>query len=647
MKKLLSFGLLLILLFALLVPASAAQATTPTGIPLLEIGDRIDELAANYLHEFTPGLAVAVVKDGEVVFLQGYGYADVEQQTPVDPAATVFTLASIGKMFVYVSVMQLVEQGLIDLDNDIHEYLPEDLAREFNFEYHFTMRDLLNHSAGFGEIAFSGFQDAEAVQTRRTLREGLLAVQPNQIFEPGTAKAYSNFGIDLAGYIVGHISGVDFADVEKASILEPLGMTNTRNQPHWFGDSAFLQNRARGHRPNGNGGFHMEPWIYMPGYPAGALLGTVEDLAQFAIALTPPQGEPGPLFGSRDTLDLMLSPSYDNPSILRGTNHGFLTFATTYPSFGHGGSLPGFITAFAIVPSHRFGVMVLQNARGGDEGILIEKIMDLLIGNSMDIPLPVTENLPDAASVAGYFHFLRRTEGNIMQAENNLARNWRIDTIDENTITLTWVVPLGLGPDIVITYQQIEPYLFRAISGTPDGRALAFSGFYELYFVMENGSPARISTSWIGDATAQTFGQSLIAFMGGFVILIISALFFLVTLIIISIGFLRKKGWKISRFTHLNNGLLVCGLLFAVNWIAFDVRLAMAAFPSLSFAAPHIWINYILLALTAVLFVASLVLFVKGQESIKGRRKVLYVLTIVFLALSLFVFWQWNYFVMM
>jgi len=201
--------LLLALSFSILyVPplfALASSTTTPTGIPLSEIENRIGELVASYMRKFTPGTAIAVVYDGEIIFSRGYGYADIERQIPVDPATTVFEYGSISKLFVYMSVMQLVEQGLLDLDADIHVYLPEDLARKVNFQYNFSMRDLLNHSARFGGFNFNISQDAENVTTKRTLREALLATQPPQIFEPGTATAYATFSSALAAFIVSYI----------------------------------------------------------------------------------------------------------------------------------------------------------------------------------------------------------------------------------------------------------------------------------------------------------------------------------------------------------------------------------------------------------------------------------------------------------
>ena len=531
MKKLLSLVLTLIILFATLLAmptsASAAEATTPTGIPLSEIENRIDELIETYMDEFTPGAAITVVHEGEIIFSRGYGYTNLERQMPINPATTVFELGSIGKLFVWTSVMQLVEQGLINLDNDIHNYLPEDLASQLNFRYSFTMRDLLNHSAGFGEFNFNMLQDAESVVSQSTLREGLLATQPRQIYEPGTAKAYSNFGSALAAYIVGYISGFDtFADYERINFLEPLGMTNTRNQPDWFGDDAFMQEKARGHFPNADGGFNQVMWWYSPIYPAGTIKGTSENLAQFAIALMPPHYESGPLFDSRDTLDLMLSPSYSDPSVLRGMNHGFLTYDGIYPGFGHSGGTTGFNSNFVIVPSQNFGVITLTNAAGGNR--LSGEILDLLIGNSWDKAVPLAKNLPDATNLTGTFVSLRRNEGNMMESLDSLlfGTHVQINAIDENTITF------NIGNE-VITYKQIEPYVFRAVSANNPFARNTARNMYEISFVMENGQPTRLSTSFADDFTVQTFGQSTLASLINMALYAISMLFFLVMPIII------------------------------------------------------------------------------------------------------------------
>jgi CubicO group peptidase (beta-lactamase class C family) len=644
LSKVLLFFLTATLLLTMPTSAYATQLTAPTGIPISEIESRIDEIVANYMYEFVPSIAISIVKDGEIIFSRGYGYADIAQQIPVDPRTTVFQHASVGKLFVWTATMQLVEQGLIDLDNDIHEYLPSDLASQLNFRYSFTMRDLMNHSAGFANFLFNQIHDAETVENMGTLRNALLTMQPNQIFEPASAKAYSDFGSALAAFVVQYVSGFSaFADFERENILDLLGMNNTRNMPHWFGDDAFLQNMARGYALGSDGEFYETFWTYSSMYPAGSLRGTAEDLARFAIALMPPQGEPSPLFQSRNTLDLMFSPSYDNPSVLRGSHHGFMTRNALHPALGHGGGLPGFSTQFVIVPSERFGIVALTNADGGVA--FIEKIVDLLIGNTMDLVVPIYDNLPNASSVAGTFVSLRRHEGNILEVSNYmLGTHLTIDAIDENTITLTRSA-MGTMP-LVVTYRQIAPYVFRAVSAdTPIARYYA-RRVYEIEFIMEDGQPVRISTSDNIDYTLQTFGQSQTAFMLGMALYWGSAIFFLVMPIALLIVFLIKRNRESSVFNRLSTGLLLCGTFLALNWIIYDVRFfAEEPFIQTTTLIPHTWIGYIVSALSVVVLVASILFFIK--DSVTTKRKVLYVSTVTALVLHLFVLWQWNYFVML
>jgi len=609
MRILLLFALSFSILHAPPLFALASSATTPTGIPLSEIENRIDELVANYMRKFTPGTAIVVVHDGEVVFSRGYGYADIGRQIPVDPATTVFEYGSISKLFVYVSVMQLVEQGLLDLDTDIHVYLPEDLVRKLNFQYNFTMRDLLNHSAGFGGFNFNISQDAENVTIKRTLREALIATQPPQIFEPGAATTYATFSSALAAFIVSYISGQDFSDFERANVFNPLGMNNTRNQPDWFGDSTFMQSNARGHQPNRRGGFNEALWTYISAYPGGAVRGTAEDLARFAIALMPPDGESGLLFNNRNTLDLMLGPSFADPKILRGTHHGFFSYDGIYPTIGHSGGTVGFGSQFAIVPSHQFGVVVLCNARSAyGSGIFMDKVLDLLSGSSRDSVLSSPGNLPDAANVAGIYVSLMRSEGNIFEPLNIiLGTHMIVEAIDENTTTLT------IG-GVTTTYRQIEPYVFRAISAGCAAGFLRLRTMYEIYFRMENGQPIGISSSYINDATLQTFGQSMLAFAGGLGLLMISTIYFFVISIIIFTGFLREKNRGVAPFYHASNGLIICGLMFAANWISTEIRfLSSVMFIQTSTIIPHVWINYILLVLLSLLLIVSLVFWKKAK----------------------------------
>ena len=168
------------------------------------------------------GAVVAVVKDGQILTERGYGFADVEKRTPVDPKLTLFRPGSVSKLFTWTAVMQLVEQGKIDLDADVNQYLDFKIpARDGK---PITMRNLMQHTAGFEEQAKGIIsEDPKAPGFEALLKHWV----PTRVFAPGTTPAYSNYGASLAGYIVQRVSGEPFDDYIDKHIFEPLDMKHS------------------------------------------------------------------------------------------------------------------------------------------------------------------------------------------------------------------------------------------------------------------------------------------------------------------------------------------------------------------------------------------------------------------------------------
>src|SRR2546423_13336768 len=174
------------------------------------------------------GAVVSVVKDGQVLFQKGYGYADVEGKKPVLPDQTLFRPGSISKLFTAIAVMQLVEQGKLDLDRDVNEYI--DFAIPKTYPEPVTLRRLLTHTAGFEEVLKNLFVASQ--QQMKPLHDYLVAALPARIFPPGKVAAYSNYGLTVAGYIVERVSGEKFESYIDNHILKPLKMqSSTFAQP--------------------------------------------------------------------------------------------------------------------------------------------------------------------------------------------------------------------------------------------------------------------------------------------------------------------------------------------------------------------------------------------------------------------------------
>src|SRR5690606_11857991 len=170
----------------------------------------------------SPSGTVAISLRGELIFEKGYGYQDVETRIPVDPAKTLFRPGSVSKLFTWVSVMQLVEQGKLDLDADVNTYLETFKIREA-FDTPITLRNIMTHTAGFedGGLGYLIIDDPDRIMP---LREAMQRYQPDRVNPPGKQTAYSNYATALAGLIVENVSGLPFADYVQQHIFDPLGM---------------------------------------------------------------------------------------------------------------------------------------------------------------------------------------------------------------------------------------------------------------------------------------------------------------------------------------------------------------------------------------------------------------------------------------
>jgi CubicO group peptidase (beta-lactamase class C family) len=169
------------------------------------------------------GVAVSVVKDGKLFFAKGYGYADLENNIRVDPEATLFKLGSLTKLFTWTAVMQLAEQGKLDLDADVNTYL--DFRIPDTYPQPITLKHLMAHTSGFEDLHAEMVTLAE--ENLLPPREWLASHIPARVRPPGEVAAYSNYGAALAGYIVARVSGQSYSQYVQEHILDPLGMEGT------------------------------------------------------------------------------------------------------------------------------------------------------------------------------------------------------------------------------------------------------------------------------------------------------------------------------------------------------------------------------------------------------------------------------------
>lgn len=221
------------------------------------------------------GAVVAIVANGEILTVKGYGTSDVESGEPVDPDATLFRPGSISKLFTWTAVMQQVERGALNLDRDLNEYL--DFSIPAFLGQPLTLRHLLTHTAGFEEQAkyVLAYDRAASPDLDDYVRISI----PSRIYAPGTVPAYSNYGTALAGYIVQRATRRPFADYVAKKIFQPLGMES----------ATFSQDLSEAQRQDLSNGYQTSdsnpsPFEFMAASPAGALTISAPDMAKFMLA---------------------------------------------------------------------------------------------------------------------------------------------------------------------------------------------------------------------------------------------------------------------------------------------------------------------------------------------------------------------------
>jgi CubicO group peptidase (beta-lactamase class C family) len=274
MMRVLAAGLLTL---AMISPAAQGSPSESTAVTLTadDVNAWLDGYLPYALHTGDiAGAVVAVVKDGQILTERGYGYSDVAKRTPVDPKLTLFRPGSVSKLVTWTAVMQLVEQGKIDLDADVDQYLDFKIPPREGKPV--TMRNLMQHVAGFEEQAKGILsEDPKSPGFEALLKQWV----PERVFAPGTTPAYSNYGASLAGYIVQRLSGEPFAEYVERHIFVPLDMKHSSFRQPLPADLVPLM--SKGYKL-GSGEPHAFE-IVGPA-PAGSLSSPAEDMAHFMIA---------------------------------------------------------------------------------------------------------------------------------------------------------------------------------------------------------------------------------------------------------------------------------------------------------------------------------------------------------------------------
>jgi CubicO group peptidase (beta-lactamase class C family) len=346
-----------------MAPSATAAAPTAERVKLQELksleGFVDGVMAQQIVNREVAGATIAIVHNGKVLFSKGYGFADIDAHTAVDPHETLFRPGSVSKLFTWTALMQQVEAGRIDLDADVNSYI--DFTIPPYEGQSVLVRHLMSHSPGMSDVSGISVQKVEDLTP---YGDWIKSNIPERVWAPGTEIAYSNYGVALAGYIVERVSGEPFADYVENHIFKPLGMDSTTFREPL--PAEFEARMANGYELE-DGRLVAQPFeLFSNIMPAGSATSSAENMARFMLAML----SDGRLGRTRilkpESVRLLMSASLANAPDLPGMAHGFYFVRKAAPTMvGHGGNTGDFHSNLILAPEADFGFFV--SVTGGNE----------------------------------------------------------------------------------------------------------------------------------------------------------------------------------------------------------------------------------------------------------------------------------------
>lgn len=354
-------------------PQSKAILDHPEVVGTFKLIDAWVEAQMDYRK--TPGMSIGILYDQDLIYAKGFGFADVEKKVPVTPQ-TIFRIASVTKTFTATAIMQLRDQGRLQLDDPIDKYLPWfRIKNKYPEAPRITIRQLITHTSGLPREAAFPYWTDNKFPTRTEMIQALETQET--IFPSETRLKYSNLALTLAGEIIVAITGVSYDEFIKKNILDPLGMTSTTV---YFPDVQKSRLAVGYSRRLSSGKRNVMPFTNAKGLtPSANMSSTLEDLSRF-VSL---QFKDGPALGSQilkgSTLREMQRVHWLQPNWQSGWGLGFGVWRQDDKTVvGHGGWVGGYRTQLSFVPAEKIAVIIMTNADDGDPGYFAEKLITMI-----------------------------------------------------------------------------------------------------------------------------------------------------------------------------------------------------------------------------------------------------------------------------
>ncbi len=633
---------------ATLVPAVVPPAAVPAGpsaslLPKTSSPDAVPELTRAdleaWLDGYLPyaldngdiaGAVVVVVKDGQVLLQKGYGYSDIEKRTPVDPAKTLFRPGSVSKLFTWTAVMQLVEQGKLDLDADVNKYLDFKIPSPDGKPM--TLRQIMTHTTGLEEQirALIASNKEEIIPLEMALKRWV----PERIHAPGATPAYSNYATALAGYIVQRVSGESFDAYIARHIFQPLGMAHSSfSQPL---QPALLAKMSKGYDKASDG--KAKDYEFISLAPAGSLASTGADMGRFMIAHLQDGAYGEARILKAETAQMMHSTGQASVGPLSRMMLGFYeTTINGHRAIAHGGDTTLFHSDLQLFLDDGIGIYISMNSNGRDgatgviRGALVRGFADrYLPGPKGRAPaLDAAQAKLHAQQMVGHYESSRRPESNLLSMVNMLGQ---IKVVANEDGTLS--VPLAMGANgVPKKWREISPYLWQDVAGSDRLAADVVDGKVTR-FTMEPYAPIMVFERL---STWRSLSLPLLA--ASLTVLLLTVLAWPVSALVrrhygvrYALSGADARAHRLARFTALAVLLSIGGTLGFVVTMLGDLEMTGPSSDK--------WINLLRLFALVVLPVGAALSVWNAWQVLRNRRRWLAKLWAVLLALScLFLLW--------
>ncbi|MEM9421746.1 MAG: serine hydrolase domain-containing protein [Pseudomonadota bacterium] len=576
----------------------------------------------------SPGIAISIVRSDGPIFQKGYGWSNVPDKLAANAETHSYHIGSVSKLFTATVVMQLVEEGLVDLDAEIGTYLP--LSAYDDRLGTVTVADLMGHTAGFEE-RYANFTGKVPNADKLSDEQLLAKYKPTQVRAPGGMASYTNHTWVLLGKVVEAVTGKRYEDYVEAHVLRPLAMVHSGFEPEDAEEEKQFA-RIKSHKWDGEKFNAIELGVQPQHpllYPTGGMRASAGDMGRFARMFL----NGGELDGAQ-----ILNPETFTQSVAHTskqaleTNGRTLIFWTYYIGkhrvYDHTGSSSGFVSRMIVVPSLDIGIFITENSSHGSAINLPKEVVKHLL---QEDALAISPRSPQALDTSRYVGTYKLSRGSSRLEKVFLTKYRKVSVTDDNQISIgkkgkeRYYYPVDVD-----LFQSAETGEFLRFFGPPNAKAEVFSKGHSYISFAER----------VGFLETRTFPTLLLSF--GVVASVVFLLWRVIRMVFKALGRTLGDGGGTSLLltvTSIVNLVAVAAVAigFSIFGSSLELQFGLFPTPTLGFGFVMAHISVVLAFVSAIMVMLS---WLRGHGKVLER--VFYTLTASAFVLASLAAIQWN-----